>query len=118
MKTAAYVYSCRNPGQVALRWEWQDEPFGPGWIDVKRDPLVRLSEVEAQYISLLPGIYCMDPPDGGEPTLFEQMQRMAQDAARYRWLMHTCSDVDVQEGIGWIGGEEGIDKCIREGTTE
>lgn len=36
--------------------------------------------------SLLPGTYYMDPPDGGSVTVQEQLQRMAADAARYRWL--------------------------------
>jgi hypothetical protein len=36
--------------------------------------------------SLLPGTYYMDPPDGGSVTILEQLQRMARDAARYRWL--------------------------------
>lgn len=86
LRPCAIQYTCRNPGQTALLWAWQPTPFGHGWIDVKAEPLVRLSEVEAEYVSLLPGVYYMDPPDGGAPTLLEQMQRMAQDAARYRWL--------------------------------
>jgi len=47
MKPLAYVYTCRNPGQVALLWAHQPAPFGHGWIDVKQEPLVRLSDVEA-----------------------------------------------------------------------
>jgi hypothetical protein len=35
---------------------------------------------------LLPGPYYMDPPDGGDVPLLTQLQRMAKDAARYRWL--------------------------------
>lgn len=34
----------------------------------------------------LPGPYYMDPPDGGDVPVSEQLRRMAQDAARYRWL--------------------------------
>jgi len=44
MKPLAYVYTCRNPGQVALLWAHQPVPFGHGWIDVKAEPLVRLSD--------------------------------------------------------------------------
>lgn len=33
---------------------------------------------------LLPGTYYVDEPDGGAPTLLEQLRRMAQDAARWR----------------------------------
>lgn len=46
MKPTAYMYTCRNLGQVALMWPGQPAPTGPGWIDVKAEPLVRLSEVE------------------------------------------------------------------------
>jgi hypothetical protein len=28
----------------------------------------------------------MDPPDGGDVTVSEQLRRMAKDAARYVWL--------------------------------
>lgn len=37
-------------------------------------------------LALLPGIYYMDPPDGGSVTVLEQLQRMAKDAERYRFL--------------------------------
>jgi len=103
MKPVAYIYTCRNPGQVALLWSHQPPPFGHGWIDVKRVGLVREDEVsevvrngekcvaefnvyESALSTLLPGTYYMDPPDGGDVTLIEQIRRMAQDAARYRWL--------------------------------
>lgn len=39
-----------------------------------------------QICALLPGVYYMNPPDGGNVTLLEQLQRMAKDAERYRWL--------------------------------
>ncbi|HCF3885657.1 TPA: hypothetical protein NID48_005185 [Pseudomonas aeruginosa] len=29
----------------------------------------------------------MDPPDGGNVSIPEQIRRMAKDAARYRWLI-------------------------------
>jgi hypothetical protein len=47
VQTVAIQYTCSNPGQTALLWAWQPAPFGHGWIDVKQEPLVRLSEVEA-----------------------------------------------------------------------
>lgn len=34
----------------------------------------------------LPGPYCMDPPDGGDVPIGEQISRMAKDAERYRYL--------------------------------
>ena len=45
MKPVAYIYTCRNPGQVSLLWAHQPPPFGHGWIDVKRVGLVREDEV-------------------------------------------------------------------------
>lgn len=42
--------------------------------------------VPADFVALLPGVTYMDPPDGGSVTVLEQFRRMAQDAARYRWL--------------------------------
>jgi hypothetical protein len=39
---------------------------------------------EADLLSLLPGPYYMDPPDGGSVTVLEQLRRMADDAAKYR----------------------------------
>jgi len=32
------------------------------------------------------GVYYMNPPDGGGVLASEQVRRMAEDAARYRWL--------------------------------
>lgn len=48
---------------------------------------------EADLVALLPGTYYMDPPDGGSVTLLEQLQRMAKDAARFRWLNSQRSEV-------------------------
>jgi hypothetical protein len=42
--------------------------------------------VPAEFIALLPSATYMDPPDGGSVSVLEQFRRMAQDAARYRWL--------------------------------
>ena len=40
----------------------------------------------AQCAALLPGAYYMDPPDGGDVPISEQLRRMAKDAERYRFL--------------------------------
>jgi len=42
--------------------------------------------LNSAMIATLPGTYYMDPPDGGSVMPEEQMRRMSQDAARYRWL--------------------------------
>jgi hypothetical protein len=42
------------------------------------------ADVEAEFADLLPGSYYMDPPDGGSPSVLEQVSRMAEDAAQWR----------------------------------
>jgi hypothetical protein len=39
-----------------------------------------------ELLALLPGTHYMDQPDGGSPTVLEQLKRMAEDAANYRGL--------------------------------
>ncbi len=46
----------------------------------------RLRAERDALAALLPGVYYMDPPDGGQVELIEQFRRMADDAARYQWL--------------------------------
>lgn len=41
--------------------------------------------------NVLPGHYYMDPPDGGDVPVLEQLRRMSRDAARYRFL--SCKGV-------------------------
>ncbi|WP_206778539.1 hypothetical protein, partial [Pseudomonas aeruginosa] len=47
----------------------------------------RLEAELSQCAIALPGTYYMDPPDGGNVSIPEQIRRMAKDAARYRWLI-------------------------------
>ncbi|MCA8385311.1 hypothetical protein LGN11_06455 [Burkholderia multivorans] len=49
-----------------------------------------------ELFALLPGPYYMDPPDGGDVSLIEQLRRMAKDAERYRWLRD--EDAGVPDG--------------------
>jgi hypothetical protein len=56
------------------------------------------AEVEALH-SLLPGPYYMDPPDGGDVPIVEQMRRMAKDAERYRYL-RSRQAIEVLTGRG------------------
>jgi hypothetical protein len=53
---------------------------------------------DADIEALLPGTLYMDPPDGGSVTLLEQLQRMAEDAAKYRTPAPQDS-VRVGEGL-------------------
>lgn len=47
MKPTAYMYTCRNLGQVALLWPSQPAPTGIGWIEVKQMALYSADQVEA-----------------------------------------------------------------------
>ncbi|MBU9525012.1 hypothetical protein [Burkholderia multivorans] len=58
---------------------------------------------EADLLALLPGTYYMDPPDGGDVSLLEQLRRMAADAGRYRWLRY--ADLDALAAANWGTGE-------------
>lgn len=51
------------------------------WRDREID---RLRADMAQIVGCLPGVYCMDPPDGGDVSIPEQVRRMAEDAAKHR----------------------------------
>ena len=46
----------------------------------------RLAAELAECAAVLPGAYYMDPPDGGDVSVSEQLSRMAKDAERYRLL--------------------------------
>lgn len=49
--------------------------------------------------SVLPGTYYMDPPDGGNVSIPEQIRHMAKDAARYRWLRERDLETIRQGGV-------------------
>jgi len=84
------------------------------WYD-KCAEVDRLQALERALFALLPGTRYMDEPDGGAPTLLEQLQRMAADAARYHKLRGWMSS-NVQEGwqeveragavAAWMGWQE------------
>lgn len=46
--------------------------------------------------ALLPGPYYMDPPDGGDTPILEQLRRMSKDAERYRL---------IRRKVGIVGSE-------------
>ena len=81
--------------------------------DVARD--ARL-QVESEFAALLPGVVYMDEPDGGSPTVQEQIKRMARDAARYRWLLkqawfqQSADRFDLPDG----GLQNRFEKCMDE----
>ena len=81
----------------------------------ERDALAR--EVDA-CAAALPGPYYMDPPDGGDVPISEQVKRMARDAARYRWLrqpnpLHREAHIAVLTHTGgWVASEEKADAAL------
>lgn len=69
-------------------------------IDTAR-PAKAEGDVPDELIALLPGVYYMDPPDGGDVSVVEQFRRMAKDAARYRFLRDQASpDGDEHPYVG------------------
>ena len=69
----------------------------------------RIDEAEDIAKELLPGLYYMDPPDGGSASLREQLHRMSEDAARYRWLRANTTDQVPYRGWWQIAGGAGAD---------
>ncbi|MFG8478994.1 hypothetical protein ACEOUU_06980 [Pseudomonas aeruginosa] len=65
-----------------------------------------LEEDLKECASALPGTEYMDPPDGGNVRIPEQIRRMAKDAARYRWLIASAWYVGPEpmgdtEAVSW-----------------
>ncbi|ALY46389.1 TPA: hypothetical protein SL665_001647 [Pseudomonas aeruginosa] len=63
------------------------------------DEVERLEEELSQCASAPPGTYYMDPPDGGNVSIPEQIRRMAKDAARYRWLRERDLETISRGGV-------------------
>lgn len=58
----------------------------------------KLLTLERDVLSTLPGVYYMDPPDGGDASLLKQLERMSNDAARYRLLRRKFAIISDGEG--------------------
>ncbi|MCH0737902.1 hypothetical protein [Pseudomonas aeruginosa] len=71
---------------------------GSAGPDISADVLGLIAELE-QCASALPGTYYMDPPDGGNVSIPEQIRRMAKDAARYRWLRERDLETISRGGV-------------------
>lgn len=81
---------------------------------------------QEELASVLPGMTYMDPPDGGAPTILEQLQRQAKDAARYLWLRNRKAyvavhphhrDLPKEQRTGWTirmvsGNDESFDAAV------
>lgn len=55
-------------------------------VDTLADWYSNSLDVIREITAALPGAHYMDPPDGGDVSIPEQVRRMAKDAERYRWL--------------------------------
>lgn len=73
---AAYIAAC-NPAAIRELLAERDA------LKVENEKLLAL---ERDMSNALPGVYYMDPPDGGDVPIIEQLRRMSRDAARYRYL--------------------------------
>ena len=67
----------------------------------------RLREFERSAALTLPGVYYMDPPDGGDVSLLKQLQRMSIDAARYRLLRRKFAIISDGNGNAEVTGPLG-----------
>lgn len=70
------------------------------------DDFIRMNNrLEAELkacAATLPGTYYMDPPDGGDVSVPEQLRRMAKDAERYRHIAGRLQpDLGSQYGVRW-----------------
>lgn len=54
---------------------------------------------QEELASVLPGTTYMDPPDGGAPTILEQLQRQAKDARRYLWIRNSDGEYESHPAI-------------------
>lgn len=73
-----------------------------------------LATLEQACKEALPGVYYMDPPDGGDVSLGEQVLRMGNDAQRYRKWRHGASAriVETAKALCYAGTPEQIDQAI------
>lgn len=72
----------------AARTRWGTEGFHRMPLDELRAAVdqLALSIPLSKLCELLPGVYYMDPPDGGDVSVYEQLRRMSEDAARWRYV--------------------------------
>lgn len=67
--------------------------------ELAQDRMSELSKLERDILEALPSVYYMDPPDGGDVSLGEQVKRMAEDAANWRKHASTpaAPGIDLRE---------------------
>ena len=70
-------------------------------------------DVIREITAALPCAHYMDPPDGGDVSVPEQVRRMAKDAERYRFLMRELGGSVSQVVMGSpVFSNEDVDAAI------
>jgi hypothetical protein len=69
-------------------WTAIAEPASGGEADTFDGQFTEPAIPERVLAELLPGVWYMDPPDGGNPSILEQLRRQAQDAANWVAQIH------------------------------
>lgn len=87
-------------GDYAARVEWLHAMYEKkrAEVDALATASERIAAFEKAVCNALPGNCYMDPPDGGDVPLADQLSRMARDAARYRWLARKVSAHGICDG--------------------
>lgn len=84
----AFIATLRNAGcQVNATALYEAAPVAAAPTldaELAQDRMSELCELERDVLDSLPAVYYMDPPDGGNVSLGEQVKRMAEDAALWR----------------------------------
>lgn len=52
-------------------------------------------DVISEVTAAIPGVTYMDPPDGGDVSIPEQIRRMAKDAELYRWVSSGVQEAET-----------------------
>ena len=74
---------------------WHPGRTDDNLCDIIREKGKEMVALRESISAALPYCYYMDPPDGGNVELPEQLLRMGEDAARYRWLRLPRSNVPI-----------------------
>lgn len=93
--------------------------LGKHWADIIREAYEG-APTYAELREVLPGTYYMDAPDGGSPSLLEQLRRMSEDATRWRYATFGCR-LPKTESVGGLTAYEfaagGVMYCDRTPST-
>lgn len=77
--TECEILRCNDCGSFDIEREETDaQTLG------QSEGITQAKQIEQYVLSVLPSIYYMDLPDGGDVSVLEQLRRMADDAAKYR----------------------------------